>query len=506
MTAYEVDPDPAVTRALEQRAAGDLEGAIATLMAAVEASLADVQVVITLAQMLAETGQMGRSERWLRHALKLAPDNMQVRLGFGTFLGQTGRPAEAREILAGVRDEAMSDFVDEVVAGREPSRNLRSFLACAELNLASAAIETGGDAAFVRDLVKSWLSDRDHWGHAQSVLANLVEREGLDPTRVAEEGVARAEFSPLMLCHLLEVARWEKPGDFAELERLVEEADALFRFDWKRAAPELVAVVGAIRRTFVEAVMYGRIDQANHPALTALARSPREGVEGGTEPDEDDGGVGLGVEVEVERDLALELIAAAFVRHWAGVRDQLRAGVDVVAERYWVFDGGDRDEQRALATEHYTLARAERFAAMSLAEALALTAPWAEEAVDVVREPGRLEVLGASDYVMFVHPYAFESDVLALSCEHMADTYQATADGLLVGGTVRIVKTTGEAFTNGEVERLGRALAEDFVEWAGYEGDDESTIDVVGIEEDPREIIAYVSTNEHEDEDDGEPR
>ena len=274
MTTFTANTDTPIGQAVAQREAGDIHGAIATLIAAAADSLADAPLAVTLAQMLAETDQVQRAERWFHHALKLAPDDLHVRMGYGTFLGQTGRVAEAREVLGPVREEVRDLLASAGPKQKRKLEGIQGFIACTEINLARAAFESG-DSAAARALVSPWLADAEYWSGAHNVLAEVLERDGLDPTLLAEEGLASGQVSPYMVCHLLEVAVDTEPCDLPALDRLIARADACFAFDWKCAEPELDAVFARARQLFAHAVMRGVVEPATCPHLAALVDPTR---------------------------------------------------------------------------------------------------------------------------------------------------------------------------------------------------------------------------------------
>lgn len=258
-----------IRRALRQRRAGNLEGAIATLVEAAGKALDSPDLACTLAKMLSETGKTEAAERWFLHAMKLAPDEWVVRMGYGTFLGESGRIAEARALLAGVHDEVGALLAAARPEEKDQLAGLQDFAVCTQINLARAAFETG-DSAVARELAAPWLSHPEHGSGAHGVLADIVERDGLDPKQLAEEGLAAGQVSPLMVCHLLELAVAAEPCDFVALDGVLARADACFAFDWKQAEPELVAVLAQARQRFLRGVMLQVVEAATCPHLAAL--------------------------------------------------------------------------------------------------------------------------------------------------------------------------------------------------------------------------------------------
>ncbi|PKN56343.1 MAG: hypothetical protein CVU56_16615 [Deltaproteobacteria bacterium HGW-Deltaproteobacteria-14] len=257
------------SRAIAQRADGDIDGAIQTLLAAAETSLADVSLVVTLGQMLAETGQPERAERWLKHAMKLAPDDLYARMTFGTFVGQTGRIAESLQLLGGVRAEVREMLAAPGYDESAQTYDVESFLACAEVNLARAVFESG-DADQAIELARPWLTDLTYWGCAHNVVTDAVDGGELDPAAFAAEALASGQVSPFMVCHLLELAVDAEPVDFVALDRLIARADACFDFDWQDVEPSIGAVMRRAQELFAHAVMRGEVEAAACPELSAL--------------------------------------------------------------------------------------------------------------------------------------------------------------------------------------------------------------------------------------------
>ena len=266
----EAEPSP-LEIALRQRDAGQIDDAIATLMAAASSALGDAELALTLAKMLAETDQLDRAEPWFKHALKLAPTDLFVRMGHGTFLAQRGRHTEARAALASVLDELV-----EAMTAAEASEDidtleaLEDLVAATAVNLARSEM-LGGDVTTARALVQPWLANARHWTFAHNVLADLIEQEGLDAMTLAQEGLVSGEVSPYMICYLLERILDEEPADLVELDRIIGQADIVFAFDWRHAAPELEAALAAVRQRYGHAVMRGLVAPGTLRHLDASA-------------------------------------------------------------------------------------------------------------------------------------------------------------------------------------------------------------------------------------------
>lgn len=267
-------PDSPIERALDQRNAGDLQGAIATMRVAVQGALHDLHLAVTLAQLLAEDDQLEPAERWFRHALELAPDHAQPCLGYGTFLGQCGRLDEARRFLARARELARARLDALDLYPTDDLGHPWSHLGHAECGLARAALESG-DHPLARQLLRPWLVDAELWGYAHDIFADIIELDDLDPTTIAQEGLASGDISPFMVCHLLERALCTPPIDFPAVDQLIARANELLHFEWRECAPEIVEVLTSARRLFAHAVMRGEVDPAACPTISSMLPRPR---------------------------------------------------------------------------------------------------------------------------------------------------------------------------------------------------------------------------------------
>ncbi len=269
----------AVRHALRKRTEGNLEGTIKTLVKAAGKALDNARLACTLAKMLSEAGKDEAAERWFLHAMKVAPDDLDVRMGYGTFLGLSGRTAEARTLLAAVHEEVRALLAAADPLDRDRLADLEDFAVAAQINLAHAAFEAG-ESALARELATPWLSHPEHGSWAHSVLADIVERDRLDPTQLAKEGLATGQVSPHMVCHLLERAVEAEPCDFVALDSIIGRADACFAFDWKHAEPELVAVLAQARQRFLRGVMLRVVEASACPHLAALLAPAADGDDG----------------------------------------------------------------------------------------------------------------------------------------------------------------------------------------------------------------------------------
>lgn len=278
METFDRAPESAIDHALTLRENGDIESAITFLFKAVGESLMDRGLVITLAKMLSETGKLERAEHWFRHALKIAPDDLDVQLGYGTFLAETGRFAESR-----VRLEVALNRAQEL---RDDSNGFDGFVLAVELNLARVCFQLG-DTTAARALVTPWLADEDGWFGAHDVFVDVANQLGLDPTELDEEGLASGHVSPYMVCHRLQGCLMAEPPDLLGFERVVARADEIFDFDWRRCADEITGVLAQGRKAAVHAIMRGELAADLVEAMLSQGRAPEIAETDGV--DEDDG-------------------------------------------------------------------------------------------------------------------------------------------------------------------------------------------------------------------------
>jgi len=259
--------------ALDRREAGDLEGAIELLMGAASDDLADHELAIMLAKLLDEAGHGTRAEPWFRHALKLAPDDLDVITNYGTFLASRGKIADALPYLVRGRElgrTMMASFSDGEL---DAIPDLRAFVAGAELNLARACLELG-DTSRPRSLIEPWLTDPERWPIAHELFADLLDALDADADLVSREALAAGHASPMMVVHLVETLLAEDPADFASIEQILTEANATLAFDWMGAAPEVEEAMALLRQRFAHAVMRGLIEADTYPHLVALSTRP----------------------------------------------------------------------------------------------------------------------------------------------------------------------------------------------------------------------------------------
>jgi tetratricopeptide (TPR) repeat protein len=401
--------------ALALREDGDLRGAVALLLRVAADGLDDVEVVLTLAKLLAESDQLEQAERWFGRALSLAPDDLAVQLAWGTFLGQAGRLDASRELLASVGHAARDRLTEALSAGEQQTLgHILSFLGSTEVNLARACLEAG-DLGAARELVLPWLADPEHWPWAQAVFTDLLEATGEDPLEAARDGLSSGQASPLMVLALLEDHLRDVTPDFAGVDATLARADALFTFDWRHADPAVTQQLAEVRRAYGRAVMRGEVarDTCRHldaPSRRALSEDlelDRDGllaalrasfgaahphVAWRADPEADvaralsavrDGGADLAT-------AARAVVAAAFRAWWQGLARRLRSGEDVASARLpYLFAPGTAEAlvststppSRALAAAWYEPERAEALAALDDDAITTRLAPWLEPAV-----------------------------------------------------------------------------------------------------------------------------
>jgi len=264
--------DAALHQALTQRDEGDLDGAIETLRAAASLDLGDAQLAVNLAKMLSETGQLDRAEPWFRHALKLAPDDLDLRLAYGTFLGQTGHAPEARDYLLGVMQD-LEQALDQasMLGDRDAILEVNRFLGAASVNIGRAALECG-DAPMAISFGRGWLDDPECGEAAHALIADALDSDDLDPQRLAELSLEGGRVTPAVVTLLIDTALGRQPPDLIAVERAVAAADEALEEDWQASDEALARVLGMARAQLGRAVMRGGLDANDFPALLSVGK------------------------------------------------------------------------------------------------------------------------------------------------------------------------------------------------------------------------------------------
>ncbi len=265
--------DEALRLALAQRAGGDLGGAIDILWRAVSADLSDATLATNLAKMLTESGQIERAEPWFRHALKLSPDDLDLRLAYGTFLGQRGDTDAARVCLTALMKDLERLLDDATALGdTDAILEIRRFLGVASINLGRAALDSG-DAATAIDFARPWLDDAEYHEAAQALIADALDSDALDPHRLAELSLASGRVTPAVVTLLIDTALARVPPDLASIERALAAAQRSLPDGWWRGEEALVRVLGMARAELGRAVMRGGLDPRDFPALLSVQAS-----------------------------------------------------------------------------------------------------------------------------------------------------------------------------------------------------------------------------------------
>jgi len=275
-------PDPsgdALARALAQRTDGDLAGAIETLRAAAAADLSDPALALNLGKMLAESGQLDRAEPWFRHALKLAPDDLDLRLAYGTWLGQCGRIEEAKEHLTAVmQDLDLAADHAALLGDHDAVLEVRRFLGATAVNLGRAALESG-DPALALSFARAWLDDAEHGDAARELVVDALDSDALDPQRLAELSLEDGRVTPAVVALLVDSALGREPPDWQAIEHTLALADDVLPAGWRHSDEALERVLTAARARFGHALMrardgHGALDERAFPALLATAPHP----------------------------------------------------------------------------------------------------------------------------------------------------------------------------------------------------------------------------------------
>lgn len=271
--------DEALERALALRRNGELAAAIETLRAAVAEDLSEPLLALNLAKMLAEAGQLDRAEPWFRHALKLTPDDLDLRLAYGTYLGQCGRIEAAKEHLTAVMHDLDAAADHAAMLGDHAAvLEVRRFLGATAVNLGRAALESG-DPALALSFARAWLDDEEHGDAARELIVDALDSDALDPQRLAELSIEDGRVTPAVVALLVDAALGREPPDWEAIERTLALADDVLPAGWRHSDEALERVLTAARARFGHALMrardgHGALDERGFPALLAGPATP----------------------------------------------------------------------------------------------------------------------------------------------------------------------------------------------------------------------------------------
>lgn len=160
-------------------------------------------------------------------------------------------------------------------------------------------------------------------------------------------------------------------------------------------------------------------------------------------------------------------MTTAFQAHWANLVARLERGEAVDGERHDAFLALEERDRSRLAQRFYTLERALVFAALSDEQAAEQLAAWLDDVEGLVDfdidEPGdglkQLDRLVRSEYVCLVRDGGIVSFAVPYPDDVMYDDiYELTASGVSPGGQVLLYKSTGERFSDEELELAMPAL------------------------------------------------
>lgn len=282
-------PASPLDRALTRREEGDIDGAIAILRSAIANDLNDLGLITTLAKMLAESDQLDKAQQWYRRALAMAPDDPDVNFGYGTFLGQSGRFAEAKDHFVRAERvllEIMTNDRDDWAFGLMGAVATNHARVCCELGELDAA----------RAILRPWFRFEDSWPGAFDVLDLLIDKAGLDPDTVLDEGLVSGLIAPPMIEYRLGELFAKQPVDLVAIDQLIARADQLFDFDWTSATDTLPGLLADLRITAQRAMMKGELAadtiahvlRIDHPGLTDGAEAASDTTPDEPEPDPDE--------------------------------------------------------------------------------------------------------------------------------------------------------------------------------------------------------------------------
>jgi len=264
-------PSP-VNESLALRRAGNIEAAIKLLYDAWSTNLADTGVATTLATMLAETEQFERAERVFQRALAASPDDDTLQINYATFLGHSGRHAEAAPALRRAAARYTRELQRHVKAQpTDPAAEHLRKLATCDCNLARVHLARG-DTGFARDLAEKWLVFDGVCHSACDVIGLCINAE--DGDWIAECGQHHAEqrAAPAMVAELIEAAAGNDNAAALEVLRICDEALQYLHFDWLAAVPDCAKVVAAAMKIAGE-LPYCEVGPMGFRVSDALERS-----------------------------------------------------------------------------------------------------------------------------------------------------------------------------------------------------------------------------------------
>ncbi len=257
-----------IERAARLSAMGDCRGAARVLVRAVGDELDNPWLVGAAARALARDGQLRRSERYFRHALKLAPEDWETRIGYATVVGRLGRVAESCAAL-----ELIHDQLERVIAEGEHRFGLAAtaWLGSADLALARFELLSGelAEAAKAERRCVRWLMDADGWEEATSVFIDAVEIRDGDVMEEARGLLDSGVTSPGLVALLLHDAVIEQNQPMRGLEVVLQAVSAL-AFPWVDTLAELPELLSALDHALRRAVMRGTCAPTTYERFVGL--------------------------------------------------------------------------------------------------------------------------------------------------------------------------------------------------------------------------------------------
>jgi hypothetical protein len=214
------------------------------------------------------------------------------------------------------------------------------------------------------------------------------------------------------------------------------------------------------------------------------------------------------------KEAARRAVIAAFQAHWANLVARLERGEAVAGEQHDAFFALEERDRSRLAQRFYTLERALKFAALSDEQAAEQLAAWLDDVTGLVDfdidEPGdglkQRDRLVRSEYVCLVRDGGIVSFAVPYPDDVLYDDiYELTASGVSPGGQVLLYKSTGERFSDEELELAMPALVKHVEGNAAADGE---RVDVsVELHDDDCAILVdvwVIDDDEDEDEDEEE--
>ncbi len=265
-----------VVNAIELRNGGDIRGAIAALWPYATLTPDGALVALTLGKLYAEAGDAYRAHGWLTRAAELDPKSFDVRLALATLHAESGAHRKAVEAFLAISRDGLALMLELDAQGRfDALEELASLLDAARHNRLQALVELGEHDSVLFEIGFD-LNSAESWREAHYFWAQVIERQGRDPTEAAKDGFELGCISPLMTGILLRSMLEQEPVDLGAIDEVVRNVDELFAedFEWWRVDASLVQTMENLRRRALRAMMRGEVPAENVLRLLRLPGTP----------------------------------------------------------------------------------------------------------------------------------------------------------------------------------------------------------------------------------------